>query len=245
MVIVRPAGESQRLITQPDHAALARRIMDGWVADGWPSHPRRDVIALAIEQHDNGWRELDAAPIRDPTSGTVADFVSAPVEARRAVWPRGLSRLSDHSWAAALVAQHALHVYRRFRGDAEWRAFFAALTGLRDRFAAAAGLTDADLAGDYRFLEVADFVSLTFCNGWTETQHLDGYSACVDDGDTLVIAPDPFGGATVPLSVPARAIPNRRFEDDEGLADVWRRAETLMVRGTARGRGQTGVKPQV
>jgi len=53
-MIVRFDGSAQLLITQPDHAALAARIMRGWRANGFPDAPRHSVILHAIEEHDNG-----------------------------------------------------------------------------------------------------------------------------------------------------------------------------------------------
>ena len=73
-MIVRTSDHVWHLITQPDHAALARRIMERFV----PLHDveRRASILLAVEEHDNGWRELDAAPTVNPANGQIFDFVS-------------------------------------------------------------------------------------------------------------------------------------------------------------------------
>ena len=75
-MILRPAGPDQLLITQPDHAALAARIMEHWRADGLPQSPRRAAILRAIEQHDNGWDEIDIAPIVDRATGRILDFIN-------------------------------------------------------------------------------------------------------------------------------------------------------------------------
>jgi hypothetical protein len=112
-VIVRLIGNRLQLITQPDHAHLARRIMQHCVA--LAARPRRGSILLAIAEHDNGWAEEDAAPIVHPTTGCVVDFINAPMSVRQTVWPRSVARLADDRWAAALVAQHATAVYDRFR----------------------------------------------------------------------------------------------------------------------------------
>src|SRR5687768_1060872 len=114
-----------QLITQPDHAHLARRIMERCVP--LAVRPRRDRILRAIGEHDNGWAEEDAAPTVNPASGDVADFVHAPLSVRHRVWPRAVARLANDPWAAALVAQHALTVYERFRMDAAWATFFAGM----------------------------------------------------------------------------------------------------------------------
>src|SRR5687767_13560839 len=123
-MIIRPANGSQLLITQPDHAALAADIMRHWQADGLPDSPRRALILFAICEHDNGWAEVDAAPIVDASSGRILDFVNAPDVVRRDVWPRGVERLAAMPYAAALLAQHALHIYRRYHAASEWAPFF-------------------------------------------------------------------------------------------------------------------------
>ena len=66
-MIVRTTPGSIQLITQPDHAQLARRVMEHCVP--LAARPRRDVILRAIGEHDNGWMEEDAAPRVNPTTG--------------------------------------------------------------------------------------------------------------------------------------------------------------------------------
>src|SRR5207244_8609773 len=85
----------------------------------------------AIAEHDNGWAEADAAPTVNPENGRIADFVTAPLAVRHAVWPRGIAQLAEDPWAAALVAQHAITVYDRFRSGAAWASFFAELEAAR------------------------------------------------------------------------------------------------------------------
>ena len=92
---------------------------------------RRDAILHAVAEHDNGWAEEDAAPRVDPATGQIFDFVSAPAGIRQAVWPRGIARLADDPWAAALVAQHAITIYDRFRPREPWRPFFAEMEEAR------------------------------------------------------------------------------------------------------------------
>ena len=82
-MIVRPGDGVLHLITQPDHAALARRIMSLWPSLQ-KAERRRDILT-AIEHHDRGWREPDAAPTVDPATGRIHDFVHAPVEVRQGV----------------------------------------------------------------------------------------------------------------------------------------------------------------
>ena len=80
------------LITQPDHAHLARRMMEHCVP--LVGHARRHTILHAVGEHDCGWEEEDAAPMVNPETGAVFDFISAPVAVRQAVWPRAVARLA-------------------------------------------------------------------------------------------------------------------------------------------------------
>jgi Protein of unknown function (DUF3891) len=231
-VIVRAAGPVLHLITQPDHAALARRIMDFWVAGDFPNAPRRASILHAVAEHDNGWREPDAAPIVD-TAGAILDFITAPLEVRQGIWPRGVSRLAADPWAAALVAEHAVFIYSRWRGHPDWTNFFAEMESLRDRFVAAASLALDDLQRDYFFLRVADLMSLSFCNAWTDVQEIGGYRIRMN-GDAVVVDPDPFGERTVPLEIGARKLPRRTWTTREA-ATAFATAPRVEVKGTLMG----------
>src|SRR3989442_1479956 len=131
-MIVRARPYVLQLITQVDHAHLARGIMERCVP--LAARARRDAILHAIGEHDNGWAEEDAAPFVDPATGGVADFVHVPLGVRQRVWPRAVSRLGDDPWAAALVAHHAVTVYDRYRADPDWTSFLAGMASSRDAF---------------------------------------------------------------------------------------------------------------
>src|SRR5688572_19790310 len=158
-MIVRGRGSSLLLVTQPDHAALAARIMREWRAGGLPDAAERSAILLAVEQHDNGWSEPDASPIVEENTGRILDFISAPDPIRRTVWPRGVARLADTPYAAALVAQHALTIYRRYRADAAWLPFFREMEALRDEHLRRSGRAPDGLARDYPFVRGGDLLS--------------------------------------------------------------------------------------
>jgi hypothetical protein len=228
-VIVQSHGAVLLLITQPDHAALARRIMDHWRASELPPSPRRESLLYAIEAHDDGWGELDGAPIVD-AAGRIADFITAPARLRQAVWPRGVAKLAADPWAAALVAQHALVIYARYRADAEWRFFFDEMTRLRTNWLERSARSLETLEGDYRFLRLADLLSLTFCNQWTSDQDGDGFSMRWD-GSRVAVTPDPFAGVTVPATIRARELPNRVYRDEADAAGAWRGAPEISVSG--------------
>jgi hypothetical protein len=219
-MIVQRRGTSLLLITQPDHAALSASLMRQWRDGGLPAHPRRESILLAVREHDNGWSEVDASPLLDPSSGHPFDFMNAPAAVRRGIWPRGVERLSRDPWAAALVAQHAIHVYRRYGADTEWDPFFAEMEALRHRYLRAAAPLTLDHLGDYFFVRMGDLLSLTFCNAWSEGPEQPGYTILMQGG-RVTVTPDPFAGTELHLSIDARELPAHRFESGSELARVF------------------------
>ncbi|MEZ5319166.1 MAG: DUF3891 family protein [Vicinamibacterales bacterium] len=231
-MIVRDDGSTAVLITQPDHAALAARLMSAWRLGGLIDHPRRAAILRAVEEHDHGWRDLDVAPIVDE-AGRLLDFVSAPVDLRQGVWYRGVDRLAATPWVAALVARHALEIYDRFRGDPAWTPFFAAMRERCDRHRADAGGSTPDLDADYEFVRIGDLLSLTFCANWPGEQR--GAVRIARDDATVLVSPDPFGGLVVPFEVPAREMPAGPFASAAAAAEAWSMARRVTLTGTARG----------
>ncbi len=214
-MIVTPSGERLRLVTQPDHAHVASEILALWRSDGLPGHPRRSELLLAAREHDNGWREADAAPRLD-ARGRPADFRDFPTPERMEVWRRGISRLAEaHAYAALLVAEHAIALHEARRAEPEWAAFLAELGERRSELMATAGAGEADLAADYRFLHLADAVSLTACAGLAllRAYGTSGRRA----GDVLSLSPFPLGGRTT-FRVPCRYVPDRPYRGEADLA---------------------------
>ena len=217
-MIVQRKPPDLLLITQPDHAGLAADLLTAWGA-GLTARPTRESLLLATREHDNGWREPDAA-IGIDEDGRPYDFLSAPDVLKQGIWPRAVARLAGHPRAAALVARHALAIYEAHRSTASWQPFFVTLTAAHDQLLGEAGLDSGSnrlaFDEDYEFLRLADLLSLTFCNRWADPVEHGGFRAILD-GDTLTIAPDPFGGGDVPFRVRARRIPDRLYASDLDL----------------------------
>jgi hypothetical protein len=231
-VIVRRLGDDLQLITQPDHAQLARRIMEGCVP--LAMRLRRDAILHAIGEHDNGWAEEDAAPRVNPETGQVFDFVTAPASVRQIVWPRGVARLAGTPYAAALVAQHAITVYDRFRSEPEWTSFFEGMERARHEMLRAAGLGLDDLLPDYVFVRLADLISLTFCTGWTDEQRY-GEWVVQRVGTRVAVTPDAFGRAEIPFEIRAREMRDRPFRSDGELREALNDARQTILSGEVTG----------
>jgi hypothetical protein len=235
-MIVRTDLSPPLLITQPDHAALAAAIMEPWVAGGLRESPRLPAIRLAIQAHDNGWQEVDEAPFLDPASGAVLDFVHVPEPVRHEVWRRGVARLGGEPYAAALVAQHALHIYRRMRQQEGWRSFFAELTAARDWHLHAAHESLETLQREYAFLRLADLASLTFCGVDTAGQsHEMGYDLRFD-GIHLVVTPDPFAGDATALEITGHELAVLSFTSAAEARVAWGAARNRTLTGVVSGR---------
>jgi hypothetical protein len=232
-MIIRPHPEGQLLITQPDHAALAARVMSQWA--GLDS-PRRADILTAIGAHDNGWLNVDAAPLRDATSGGVLDFMHVPLEVRQGVWPRSVGLLHATPYAAALVAQHSIHIFARFRGHDEWTPFFAQMEQMRDEALARSRAAPLEtLIREYMFVRLGDLISLTFCNAWPDVPGEDYGYTIRQDGRRVIITPDPFAGREVPVGISGRLLPHEPFTDAAAARAAWEAAPRVTVSGVVAG----------
>lgn len=227
-MIVRTEPDGVLLITQPDHAHLAGRIMAHCVP--LAAHPRRSAIMRAIAEHDNGWIEIDAAPTVNLEHRTVVDFITAPLAVRHGVWPRAVARLADEPWAAALVAQHALVAYDRFRGDADWTTFFTTMEAARGSMLDAGGLGLDDLLADYPFVRVGDLLSLAFCTGGVTAQRFGDWTIQLS-GSRVMVTPDLFGGQTIPFDIDARHVGIDALRSDQALRDALSAATPTTLRG--------------
>jgi hypothetical protein len=235
-VIIRRFTSSQQLITQPEHAALAARIMLQWHGDHFPESPRKASILHAIEQHDCGWAEVDEALVVDETTGQLLDFLEVSDAVKRDASSRGIEQLSLDPYAAALVTQHRLHVYRRYAEHPEWRAFMADLTAARDEYLRAAGHASlGELLRDYAFVRAGDLASLAFCNNWPDVD-ADGCGYVMRlEGTSLVVSPDPFGGRTIEIAIDAREMGLEAFRSAEDARRAVATAKIVTLRGLVTG----------
>jgi hypothetical protein len=201
------------LITQPDHARFSAELLSLWrpLAD----HPRREELLFAVREHDNGWRETDAAPHWNAEKGRPHDFLSLPREERTEIWQRGTARFAgEHPYASLLVTQHALQLHRERRGE-EWQPFLDYLGELYQGLAEATGGAAEEVEADYRWLDLTDLISLAVCNGWSEPFERYGFRGQLRAG-TLELDPFPLAGATA-FRIPCRRIPARAYRGDADL----------------------------
>jgi Protein of unknown function (DUF3891) len=234
-MILRRDGADWLYINQVDHSRLAGRLMDAWKADGFPARPTRARALRATSEHDLGWQTPDAAPVVTP-QGAPADFTTVPLDIKQPPFGRAVAALeTEDPYVAALVAQHAITVYRRYAADPAWHDFFRHLEARRDDLVATAAPAGLDsFLLDYAIVGLGDLFSLVFCNGWPDPYLMESYQAILRD-DRLTISPDPFDGATVALEVVARRIPARTYASDQDLRDTLAQAASLPLTGVAIG----------
>ena len=87
---------------------------------------------------------------------------------------------------------------------------------------------------DYTTVRMGDLLSLLFCNDWTTTETLDGYTMWVENG-IMRVAPDPFDGGSVAFDVPARRVPARAYAAAAELRAAFAAAPLDVLSGVAAG----------
>ncbi len=235
-MIVRAFENDLLLITQPDHAALAAQIIAFWRRDGFPGSPQRESVLLATRDHDNGWEAEDRTPTIEPATGKILDFVEISPEVKRRVWPHSIDRLEHDPYAGALVAEHAITVYERYRPEPSWREWFAQIEAAgASALARAAPLARDDVRRDYPFVRLGDLASLTFCNRWIGHQRFGDYQMRLEADTQLVIDPDPFDGAAVAMMIAGRRLPARPFTSADEASAAYAAAPSVTLHGTAVG----------
>jgi hypothetical protein len=238
-MIVRKEVDALLFITQPDHARLADALLAEWRQDGFPAHPRRTSLLLAAREHDNGWRELDESLVFDRGSGQLLDFLNAPDAVKQSVWPTGVERIAD-PYAAALVARHATYVYNSHADEPSWSAFFDTMRTRQRDLLERAGIDQATLDADYRFLSVVDLLSLSFCCGWTDEHERFGCRVRCE-GEMLRVDPPVLGEEPLAIRVRARRLAVRTFGSAADARAALDAAPLEIVEGTAApARGRRG-----
>jgi hypothetical protein len=204
------------LVTQNDHAHFSGELLSLWRHDDLPRNPRRDDIVFAARQHDNGWREADAAPRVDPSSGEPYDFLGLPAADRIEIWRRGVRRYrGDRPYAALLIHQHAIELHRSFGAGDEYAELLDEVRASRDELMAATGADESAVAADYPLVQVTDLLSLQACRCFSTPRERDGRRSWLEDDD-LVVEPFPLAGATR-FRIPCRRIERRRYTGDADL----------------------------
>lgn len=220
MIVAADSSSRYLSITQPDHARFSAELLSLWrsLAD----HPRREELLFAVREHDNGWRETDAAPHWDAERGRPHDFISLPRGERIELWQRGTARFAgERPYASLLIVRHAIRLHQERSGE-DWQAFRDYLDELQRGLIEETGAPEEQVEEDYRWLDLADLISLAACNRWSEPFARYGFRGQLDgetlrlDPLTLRLDPFPLAGSTA-FRIPCRRIPVREYRGDADL----------------------------
>ena len=232
-MIIRRHDDSLLFMTQPDHARLAADLLAHWSADDFAAHPRREALLLAAREHDNGWREVDdvrcslSRRARRSTSSPSATTSSSPCGLGRSI---GWRRLGVCGCARRASCDLRLRCATR---NPAWSAFFGETTARRDHELARTGHSQEELLHDYRFLGVADLLSLSFCNGWTDERERLGCRVRYADG-AINVTPALFA-EPVPVRIRVRRLPDRRYASAADLRAAFDETPPEILEGHAHG----------
>lgn len=111
-MIRRQSSQSDQLITQDDHAALAADLLQHWGNSRFhrPQSPTAtwDAVILAARLHDAGWPLHDSAPTLNPAGRPLDVFETARAVALP-VWSASAERAAAaHPYAGLLTSLHVL-----------------------------------------------------------------------------------------------------------------------------------------
>lgn len=230
-MIVFPLADRLLLVNQIDHAAFAAELLSLWRSDGLPENPRRQALLRGTREHDNGWAEADSAPRRRPEGGP-HEFRSIPGDLRLEIWNRGVERRAKNDPEAAVyVVRHALELHRGYQtadttdaataGSVDWDGTLARWQSLEGELCERLRLAEDDLSADYRFLFLADTLSLAACLRWSEPVECRGTTMRVEPVNDLRVdlhvEPFPLAGSTT-FKMRCRIVPDRTFTSDTDLA---------------------------
>ncbi len=165
-MILAEVDAQLRAITQNDHAALAADLLRLRRVDGIRGHAAAEQILWAVREHDNGWREADAAPSLNG-EGRIADFREVDDELRQEIWLRAATRYLGDSGrrpASILIVEHGLQLHRDRVDNPAWEDFFTRLAQIKRELLETTG-ADQILA-QYELLRNVDSLALALCMGY-------------------------------------------------------------------------------
>lgn len=234
------------LITQHDHAGLAGEIMAYWGNESFSVLEPRDEVLFAVGEHDAGWRQWDASPKIDASSGVPANFSEMDTYDQSVIWEHCFrDHAAEHQYASVLIALHFAkfnqHNLDRDPSDENAGMLKAELGKfIKDKVGAELNgfsLDDIplDIKVNLKLLQIADIMSLTLCHGWKSVEIKDApldYSGnCKtlkmesEDGLNYTVEPYPFSQPRLSFSILGRRLFSTSFTDDAEYRSAYENAE--------------------
>ena len=115
-MIIQDRGDQLVLIRQTDHAVLAGFFARELGNELFVRPEPAESFALAVSEHDNGWREWELLPRIDPVTFLPYSFMSIPTEEHMALYQLGIERVvKADRYAGLLVSMHCAVLYDKTR----------------------------------------------------------------------------------------------------------------------------------
>jgi len=255
-MIVRPLPDGLLLIRQPDHAALAGALARAW-GGPFPALRPREAVELATRGHDDGWTEIDRAPVLDPRAGMPHTYRSLPTADALDVAERSVARVgAADPYAGWLVSRHFAS-FHMGSDVPQARAWITAQVGHRAELLSRAwprvgreALHPHVLEGNLDVLQLLDALSLALCESWPDWESREISPACGEETTVFryrriesegfavrgCVSPWPFASAELRSRVPARRLPPGPWPDAAALVRAWKAAtsealEVVLARG--------------
>lgn len=242
-MICRPHAGGWLFISQPAHAWMAGELAAAWGNARFATPSPREGVVLATRLHDIGWFSWDAQP-RLENDGLPVNFLATTLDETLPIWRLAVKWVQMmNPYAALLVSMHASTIYglRLQRGSDPSENRAEVENALQEHKRLQAKLRQ-DLAQNslygkaieperlnfiYRWLRVCDLISLAILAGVFAPEgqieqvpaRAESELTTIDyrrqDPFTLEITPWPFARSDIQLSVLARAVDQKRFQDQD------------------------------
>ncbi|MEX0793031.1 MAG: DUF3891 family protein [Pirellulaceae bacterium] len=261
MIVRKPqSGQyagSLLLIRQTDHAALSRDLAAAWGGEPFAGIALPEFTMPAILHHDDGWDAWEKAPKIDAESGRPQSFLNTSAEDSHRVWMGGVRRCAEFGpLAQYLVAKHFL-ILREHSSSADTSVgseFLDQLDADCDVWlaqwwesAAAQGVSEGDVELALRQLRFFDWFSLWLCLADRDEEYQfpetpdhheltllprEHKAPASDAVQTIGARPWPWRQDTIDLSIAARVVPDRAYQDGDDLMREYGQQTTLRWRLT-------------
>jgi hypothetical protein len=228
------------LISQVDHARLAARLAEHWGAGDFAPVVSRHEMLWAIDHHDDGWQAWETKPDVDPLTGRPRSFIEMPIDDSLAIWTGSIEiAAAAGPLEGYVVAGHFCALARR---AAAWKTLDPRLPAVEEFVARYQRLRDgwlvawqaADPAGRTRAmaeqalcqLQFFDSLSLWFCcaeatqSERVQTPGGPELTLTPLDAQRIAVEPWPLAVECLNLEVLGRAVPARRYDSREALAQA-------------------------
>lgn len=172
------------VIRQPDHGLHTGLFARHWGNEQTPSFTPREPVIAAGTRHDDGWKDWEAHPSIDPSTGQPWQFYRLTPHEHVPLYRRGIQMAAQHDpTTGLLVSMHGAGLYNDRYGTFRLAAqhFSASEQALVDEFLAEQALfqqslaervlrrtrhthvtTDPQVWYNYRLLQVWDRLSLQY-----------------------------------------------------------------------------------